>query len=82
MITNCPNCGAPKTHGQCDYCGTVFYDPEKVDALEKQLLDELEKQKNDLYDQLMRTRTSVCLAEQTNSVNRYMYCNLATLMNN
>lgn len=24
-MTNCPNCGAPITSHQCEYCGTVFY---------------------------------------------------------
>lgn len=23
---NCPNCGAPITSGECEYCGTLFYD--------------------------------------------------------
>lgn len=23
---NCPNCGAPITSEQCEYCGTLFYD--------------------------------------------------------
>ena len=23
---NCPNCGAPITGCECEYCGTVFYD--------------------------------------------------------
>ena len=23
---NCPNCGAPITGIQCEYCGTMFYD--------------------------------------------------------
>jgi len=23
---NCPNCGAPITSEQCQYCGTLFYD--------------------------------------------------------
>lgn len=25
-LLNCPNCGAPITGVQCEYCGTVFYD--------------------------------------------------------
>ena len=24
--TNCPNCGAPITSEQCEFCGTLFYD--------------------------------------------------------
>ena len=28
--TNCPNCGAPKRMLEtCEYCGTVFFDPEQ-----------------------------------------------------
>lgn len=23
-MSNCPNCGAPITSSQCEYCGTVF----------------------------------------------------------
>lgn len=27
-ITNCPNCGAPITGRQCEYCGTMFSAPK------------------------------------------------------
>lgn len=28
---NCPNCGAPITSAQCEYCGTLFYDFANVE---------------------------------------------------
>lgn len=38
--TNCPNCGAPITKSQCDYCGTIFTDlaeqKEKMELLRKE----------------------------------------------
>lgn len=38
--TNCPNCGAPITKSQCDYCGTIFTDlaeqEEKMELLRKE----------------------------------------------
>lgn len=38
--TNCPNCGAPITKSQCEYCGTVFVDlaeqEEKMELLRKE----------------------------------------------
>ena len=27
---NCPNCGAPVEHWQCDYCGTMFHGEGKA----------------------------------------------------
>lgn len=33
-MTNCPNCGAPIVADQCEYCGTVFHKPEKIELLE------------------------------------------------
>lgn len=30
--TNCPNCGAPITKSQCDYCGTIFTDLAEQEA--------------------------------------------------
>jgi hypothetical protein len=41
--TNCPNCGAPITSRQCEYCGTIFRNVTddyeilqfKIDALNK-----------------------------------------------
>ena len=27
-MTNCPNCGAPITSHQCEYCGTIFNMPK------------------------------------------------------
>lgn len=29
MNTNCPNCGAPITGTNCEYCGTVFHPEEE-----------------------------------------------------
>ena len=28
---NCPNCGAPITGVECEYCGTLFYDFASID---------------------------------------------------
>lgn len=30
MSMNCPNCGAPRSSWKCEYCGTVFEEPETV----------------------------------------------------
>ena len=30
--TNCPNCGAPITKSQCNYCGTIFTDLAEQEA--------------------------------------------------
>ena len=29
---NCPNCGAPVTGEQCEYCGTIIYDFSVIDS--------------------------------------------------
>lgn len=29
-MTNCPNCGAPVTSWKCEYCDTVFEEPDTV----------------------------------------------------
>ena len=29
---NCPNCGAPITGSECEYCGSVFYDFASLDT--------------------------------------------------
>ena len=42
METNCPNCGAPITGIQCEYCGTVFHDDEYNKLLAKQAALELQ----------------------------------------
>lgn len=31
-VLNCPNCGAPITGANCEYCGSVFYDFANIDA--------------------------------------------------
>lgn len=33
-MSNCPNCGAPIKSHQCEYCGTVFADPDKHAKIE------------------------------------------------
>lgn len=34
IMTNCPNCGAPITSSQCEYCGTSFdYLQKEIDIL-------------------------------------------------
>ena len=39
-MTNCPNCGAPITSYECEYCGTVFEDPlENIRRLESKTKD-------------------------------------------
>ena len=30
-MTNCPNCGAPLSGWQCEYCGAAFYDFSSLD---------------------------------------------------
>ena len=30
-MTNCPNCGAPISDWQCEYCGAAFYDFSSLD---------------------------------------------------
>lgn len=37
--TNCPNCGAPITGRNCEYCGTVFYALKQFDHNDSKRLD-------------------------------------------
>lgn len=37
--TNCPNCGAPITGRQCEYCETVFYALKHFDHIESERRD-------------------------------------------
>ena len=32
MNKTCPNCGAPVSGWECDYCGAVFYDFSSIDV--------------------------------------------------
>jgi len=32
MAKTCPNCGAPISGWQCDYCGAAFYDFSNIDV--------------------------------------------------
>ena len=34
---NCPNCGAPRTGTICEYCGTVFYDINYIEAKQSEI---------------------------------------------
>ena len=36
-IKNCPNCGAPRTGTICEYCGTVFYDLNYIQAKQSEI---------------------------------------------
>lgn len=36
-IKNCPNCGAPRTGTICEYCGTVFYDINYIEAKQSEI---------------------------------------------
>ena len=34
---NCPNCGAPRTDTICEYCGTVFYNINHIEAEQSEI---------------------------------------------
>ena len=34
---NCPNCGAPRTGTICEYCGTVFYNTNYIEAKQSEI---------------------------------------------
>lgn len=34
---NCPNCGAPRTGTICEYCGTVFYNINHIEAKQSEI---------------------------------------------
>ena len=36
-IKNCSNCGAPRTGAICEYCGTVFYKLDYIQAKQSEI---------------------------------------------
>ena len=45
--TNCPNCGAPITGAQCEYCDTFFVDPYILDKEKRDLEREINRLTNE-----------------------------------
>ena len=63
-IINCPNCGAPISGSQCEYCGTTF-----------NLID-INYEKPKVIE--LRTKDYMCLQDQLNTYNMQIALNLQT----
>lgn len=61
---NCPNCGAPISRVQCEYCGTFFVDPYILEKEKKEL--EMERIRLEMESQVHEM-------QQTITTNQYQF---------
>ena len=63
VMTNCPNCGAPITGDQCEYCRTIFRDirieVEKITLKQELLVSS--KMTEELYANTIKAIKSSCI---------------------
>ena len=80
-MTNCPNCGAPVSGWQCDYCGAVFYDFSSLDiSFDKQIFMRFKYEGKTVQTKVRLTNFNV--NSQPDTVTLYADCRPISYMTN